>query len=99
MESGKRVLRKQVVDVRNEQILEAIEGYLSRHPEAADTLQGISKWWVPEMGLEVSEAEVADALEHRPEDSPIKEQKSLSGPIIYRLRDAELRGREDSENA
>jgi len=82
--------------VRNKRILEAIENYLSRHPEAADSVQGIATWWVPEMGLEVSENEVADALEHRPEDSRIEEQQSLSGPIIYRLRSAG-NGKEDEK--
>lgn len=74
--------------VRDKRILEAIEQYLVKHPEAADSVEGIARWWISEMGVEASEEEVTDALEHRPEDSPIDEQHSLSGRVIYRLRGA-----------
>jgi dsDNA-binding SOS-regulon protein len=44
--------------------------YFAKHPDAADSLEGIAEWWLPQSGLSVSEEAVQEALallvaEHR----------------------------------
>lgn len=34
-------------DARLTEIVEAILRYLHSHPDAADTVEGIAKWWLP----------------------------------------------------
>ena len=64
--------------------MEAIEDYLLQHPDAADSEQGIAKWWVPAMGLEASAQEVANALGSL-RDLGLIERKCLpGGQVIYR---------------
>lgn len=47
------------------QTVEAILRYLDQHPDAADTLEGIAKWWLPtEWSMDLSTVEAAlDRLE------------------------------------
>jgi hypothetical protein len=66
--------------------MEAIEDYLSQHPDAADSEQGIAKWWVPAMGLEASAQEVAAALEGLRELDRIERKCLPGGRVIYRAR-------------
>ena len=40
-----------------------IERYLSCHPEAADSVQGIVRWWLTQQRLEVAVNAVTGALE------------------------------------
>ena len=37
--------------------------YLSEHPDAKDTIQGILRWWLPSTPVELRHAEVQEALE------------------------------------
>ena len=51
-------------------VLEGILRYLHEHPEAADSLEGIASWWLPQFGdsatIDVVQEAVAQlVLEHR----------------------------------
>ena len=46
-----------------EQIARDIEGYLSRHPEAADTAEGIARWWLIQSQVEAQLPRLEFALE------------------------------------
>ena len=48
--------------MRHQSIATAIERYLERHPEAADSEVGIAEWWLIEQGVQVSIEDVREAL-------------------------------------
>ena len=68
--------------------MEAIEDYLLQHPNAADSEQGIAKWWVPAMGLEASAQEVADALESLRGLGVLERKRLPGGRVVYRASGA-----------
>jgi hypothetical protein len=45
-------------------IASLIDGYVTKHPRAADTPKGICEWWVTRQGHAASLAEVQEALDH-----------------------------------
>jgi len=42
-------------------VVESLLDYVTRHPEAADSIEGIRRWWLP-MGMVASAADVEAAL-------------------------------------
>lgn len=66
-----------------QRVADQIEGYLRDHPHAADTLEGITKWWLPSLGFEVSELIVKQALDHLSLTSIIKCNSNLNGNKVY----------------
>ena len=44
-------------------VIRHILHYLSEHPDAKDTIQGISCWWLPEENGEWGKEEVQEALD------------------------------------
>ena len=66
-----------------QQIADQIEYYLKNHPNAADTIEGITKWWLPEQGIEVSSVIVQQALNYLGSKSVVKCNASLSGSKVY----------------
>lgn len=34
-----------------ERVAEAIRAYLAKHPDAADSVEGVARWWLPVIGL------------------------------------------------
>jgi len=71
-------------DARITRIAEAIRDYLARHPDAADSEEGIAAWWLPAMGIEASAAEVAAALPSLCDAGLIAPQRLPDGRVIYR---------------
>ncbi len=66
-----------------QQIAGQIECYLKNHPNAADTIEGITKWWLPEQGIEVSSLIVQQALNYLGSNSVVKCNTNLSGNKVY----------------
>lgn len=44
------------------QLTEAIEAYLANHPLAADSADGVARWWLTPHGMQASPADVEAAL-------------------------------------
>jgi hypothetical protein len=70
-------------DADVQQIAELIECYLKNHPNAADTIEGITKWWLPGLGIEVSSLIVQQALNYLGSKSVVKCNANLSGNKVY----------------
>ncbi len=66
-----------------QQIADQIECYLKNHPNAADTIEGISKWWLPGQGIDVSRLIIQKALDYLCSKSVVKCNANLSGNKVY----------------
>jgi hypothetical protein len=45
------------------ELLKAVVDYLSEHPHAMDTLEGIAQWWIPRQQVRVEASRLASALD------------------------------------
>jgi hypothetical protein len=66
-----------------QKIADQIECYLKYHPNAADTIEGITKWWLPGQGIEASSVIVQQALDYLGSKLVIKCNANLSGNKVY----------------
>jgi hypothetical protein len=62
-----------------------ILGYLSKHPSAEDTLEGIVQWLTSGKQVQTSPGIVAHALSQLIEVKLVTTRQSAGGPTIYRL--------------
>jgi len=58
-------------------------GYLSKHPAAEDTLEGIVRWLTSEKHIQTSPGIVAHALSQLIEKKLVTARQTASGPTIY----------------
>jgi hypothetical protein len=61
----------------------AIRRYVERHPDAADTAEGIRQWWISDVGRRPTAAELAEALEQLVESHALQRNRLASGAAIY----------------
>ncbi len=73
------------------EVMEAIEAYLARHPEAADSAEGIARWWLATGGLEASVDEVQRALARLIEFGVVRAERTPDGRSLYRAAPAQGR--------
>lgn len=69
-------------DPEVQKIVDQIEFYLKNHPNAADTTEGISKWWLPS-GEEVSSLLVQQAIDYLISNSIVKSSTNINGNKVY----------------
>jgi len=79
--SGKKMSEFNNSDVQ--QIADEIECYLKNHPNAADTVEGITKWWLLGQGIEESSLIVHQALDYLISKSVIKCNANSCGNKVY----------------
>lgn len=63
-------------------IREAIRGYCAAHRHAADTVDGITRWWLTQLGP-CAIADVQSALEELVEASLIARRTLPDGTVLY----------------
>jgi hypothetical protein len=68
------------------QLAGVILRYITSHPDACDTLQGVSKWWVARQRYEDSRTRVAAALELLLEQRQIESSIGADGQVVYRAK-------------
>lgn len=75
------------VDVNNkeERISELILNYLRKNPNAGDTVEGISRWWLEIERIDNTVDDVMKALESLIHEGSIKEHKSIGGVTFYKV--------------
>jgi hypothetical protein len=64
-------------------VAEQISGYLKIHPNAADTVEGIAKWWLPGKRIEISKTMIQRALDQLVSSSVVEINTNLSGHNVY----------------
>lgn len=70
-------------DGSRENVAQALLRYLQSHPDAADTLEGVVKWWLPRQRYLDARERVEAALELLVQREMVEK---LSGPsgVVYR---------------
>jgi Fe2+ or Zn2+ uptake regulation protein len=59
--------------------------YLSAHPSAADTLEGIVQWWLPIQRYETAKDTIQRALDDLVEQGIVDYMETRDGRRIFRL--------------
>jgi hypothetical protein len=57
--------------------------YLEAHPDAADTADGILRWWLPARHADASDADVEQALERLVACEAVVRQRMADGRTLY----------------
>ena len=71
-------------DNRVGMIAAEIARYLVQHPDAADTFEGISRWWLSRIRFEEARVQVRQALDGLVLDGRVIEQELADGTFLYR---------------
>lgn len=66
-------------------IEQIVVDYLLEHPRSADTLEGISAWWLAELGKPPTRAELHKALTSLIEDEVLRSSLMADGTPVYSL--------------
>lgn len=64
-------------------IVDEIKSYLDSHPNAADTIEGIIKWWWLRTRYEKSREEVQRAVDILVKHGVMKKKVTAGGQVIY----------------
>ncbi len=62
-----------------------IESYLQSHPAAADSLEGVAKWWLTLQRFNDALAIVQEALDYLISNGRVARAKNPDGTFIYRM--------------
>ncbi|HEY7181704.1 MAG TPA: hypothetical protein VIC84_09815 [Blastocatellia bacterium] len=66
-------------------IARQILAYLTEHPQARDTLEGIMHWWLLEQQIKYWTPQVQEALTELTAQGWLRESKGRDGRILYRV--------------
>ncbi len=80
MTTGTHDRRDQVSEIEH-----AVLSYLDRHPLAADTLDGITRWWLPEQRYVTAEARIEQVLQQLVSDGVLQIKRLPNGGALYAL--------------
>jgi hypothetical protein len=72
-------------EVKRSIVARAILDYLRKHPDAQDTVDGITEWWLPEEKIKSGAAIVREALNGLVEEGLVLERKGKDSQIHYRI--------------
>lgn len=73
----------EIVELSN--VRNAINRYFQQYPQAADTVEGIAKWWLPQFGVNLPVESVLQALERMVEAGELNKSGKHDGSVIYAL--------------
>lgn len=66
------------------QLADEIRDYLAAHPNAADSAEGIARWWLTRQRPSATLAGVVAALEYLERLGLIESQRRQDGEVLYR---------------
>jgi hypothetical protein len=76
--------RRTAVAERDE-VATMVLGYLLRHPAAADTLDGIVDWWLPQQRYETAHCSIERSLRELVLDGALRSEALPDGSVLYAL--------------
>ena len=65
------------------EIEEAVLAFLSRHPQAADTLEGIADWWLPQQRYVTAKTRIDAVLQQLVIQGVLQMRRLPDGTAIY----------------
>ncbi len=71
---------------KREAIEKMILTYLEQNPDAADTIEGITKFWMQRENADITIAKVSRTLARLVRKGRIKAFQSLDGTLYYKLK-------------
>ena len=71
------------------EVVDAILRYLDKHPHAADTSEGIAKWWVP-MNSHADIDTVRSALARLESQGVVSRRMNADRHVVFSRRDVRL---------
>jgi len=72
-----------MLDGNLSRVTRAIQDYFASHPDAADSAEGIARWWLVGEGVVATEDEVRAALGMLVERGLVLPQRMPDGRLIY----------------
>jgi hypothetical protein len=63
-----------------------IAGYLSSHSNAADTVEGITNWWLTSAKGQANQSQVQKALDYLVASGRVEKKEVGKGALVYRKR-------------
>jgi len=70
-------------DARVAEIAGEISRYLAKRPNAADSVEGIRRWWLLRQRYEDSAQLVQEALERLLQEGVVSQRVSADGSVLY----------------
>jgi hypothetical protein len=70
---------------RDSEVELAVLAYLRRHPFAADTLEGITHWWLPQQRYLTAELRIEAVLVHLVDQGVLQLRRLPDGTAMYAL--------------
>ncbi|SFG14057.1 MULTISPECIES: hypothetical protein [Neptunomonas] len=70
-------------DTEIKRIASEINRYLGNHPHGGDTIDGITRWWIPRQRIEETSLLVQQALDYLVSESRIERKTSPDGRYLY----------------
>ncbi len=67
------------------EVVDAVLAYLRMHPQAADTLQGITRWWLPQQRYERELERIEGALKVLAARGKLQVRELPEGRAVYAL--------------
>ena len=75
-------------DDDRDQLADEISRYLEAHPGAADSVEGIVRWWLARQRYEFATHKVQEALNYLESRGVVRKSVSSGGRVIYRSSEA-----------
>ena len=69
---------------KNKEISRRILDYLNKHPDAGDTLEGITDWWLESERVDQALIEVSEVLEVLLKKGFLKQVKYRNKTVLYK---------------
>lgn len=73
------------IQTKEEKVSRLILYYLRNNPDAGDTLEGITKWWLEIERIELTVDEIVDVLNGLRKKGLIRMHKTSEGTTFYRI--------------
>jgi hypothetical protein len=71
--------------MKNDEVARRIIDYLSKHPDAGDTLEGIAKWWLGLERIDESVEDVSKVIEDLIKSGLIKKEDLRGRKAYYKI--------------
>jgi len=77
--------RRSEDELGRQEVERAVLAYLHRHPDAADTLDGIVSWWLPQQRYETERERIERVLSVLVERGELRCDRLPDGAVLYAL--------------